>query len=144
MLDRAVLPPTHFPHRLFVNVQFALVALQSIMYVLVPRLPSPKFCRRLTAFQDVASRVQNLVIFSSSFGDGVFIGLLASISMVGLHLAHVRAFFFFFLVHTCAVADSLSSRLMEWAGQFAVSIIYHYIREHISRNSVGPSTSCSG
>jgi hypothetical protein len=43
MLDRAVLPPTHFPHRLFVNVQFALVALQSIMYVLVPRLQAQGF-----------------------------------------------------------------------------------------------------
>jgi hypothetical protein len=71
----------------------------------------------------------------------MLIGLLALISMVGLHLAHVRAFFFF---HICAVADSLSSRLMEWAGQFAVSIIYHYIREHISRNSVGSLASCSG
>ena len=28
-------PATHFPHRLFVNVQFALVVLQSTLYVIV-------------------------------------------------------------------------------------------------------------
>ena len=67
------------------------------------------------------------------------LAFLALNSMVCRRLADVCALF----SRLCAVADSNSS-LMEWAGQFTVSIIHHYICEHISRNSVGSLTSCSG
>jgi hypothetical protein len=55
----------------------------------------------------VESRIQNPVIFLSSFGDGVFIGLLALFSVrLALRLVpDVRDIFFF---HSCAVSDSHS------------------------------------
>jgi len=101
----------------------------------------PKILQLTDVFQGVASRIPNLVIFLSPipFGDGVFIGIPALISMVYLHLARVRGLFF---KNSCVVADSHSS-LMEWDRQFNVSIISHYICEHISCNSVGSLTSCS-
>jgi hypothetical protein len=70
----------------------------------------------------------------------MLIGLVALFLVVGLQLVpEVRAIF----VYSCAVANSHSS-LMEWAGQFPVSIIHHNICKHIFRNSVGSLTSCSG
>jgi hypothetical protein len=80
----------------------------------------------------MAPRIQILVSFLYSVGGGVLIGLLALISTVTLRQMPVRAF-----VHQYAVADSHSSELMDWAGQFAVSISHHPLGKPISRKSVG-------
>ena len=72
--------------------------------------------------------------FLYSSGDGLLICLLAFDLQDNLRQA-VRAFFAY--MYRCIVADSHSRELMEWARQFVMSIIYHYIGELISRISVG-------
>jgi hypothetical protein len=138
MPDRAVLPLTSLIGSL---LTCNLLLSHYKVYCMSSFLSSkPKVLYLTDVFQHMASHVQSLVIFLSPVGDGVFIGLLALNSLVRPRLPQVRAFYFF---HSYAVVEYQSS-LMEWAGQFAVSIIYRYICEHISRSSVGSLTSCSG
>jgi hypothetical protein len=118
-------------HRIFVNVQFVLVAFQSIMCVLVSVSQGQIYVADWCVFQDGAPRVRTLVRSLYSFGDSLLIGFLALISKVDPRQV-VRAF-----LHTCAVADSHSRQLMEWASQLTISIIHHYTGELISCISVG-------
>ena len=139
---RCVQVVTHVLHRLFVNVQFLLVAFQSTLYVCsCSCFPRPNLCSQLFWPPGCGtSRLNSCKLFLCIWRWRAHL-LSVSTSMVILRKAP-RVCAHFIIIHVQFV-DSRSSHLMEWTGQFAVSITYHSAGEHISSNSVSLLT-CSG